>query len=332
MFNGVMFRKNLVTLGVVVTALATSGAIADETVSVSKLNKTLGKIVREVLQSHQATPNPLFKALEFKIDEKATILDNDDKFATRVNLKATASRARWSTDGDTTLGVDLAMSADRLKQEATLELAGNLDTDTVGLVRFAASELKSEWCKPSKPASELDAEYCTAMKSLEVAKNIDQVIKVITGLGDLAVKDGAARVKKAEQELAAAPDAQKKNYQKLLESAQKDLKAADTIASELRRGAVAGSANGTLRLSFRDVDAGIGELRDVEVYLDKNRFEAKLKFTMKDIKDIDSYFKMKPMVLDVLKKLEGDNKEEVEDAKRFLELYLNIAGSLIEGK
>lgn len=332
MHSGGMFRKSLWTLGVVF-ATTSFAARADEPVSVSKLNRALGRIVKEVLETHQASPNPLFKAIEFRIDEKATVLDDDDRFATKVRLKAVASRSRWSPKVETSLGADLGFTADRLKKEATLELAADLETDTLGLVRFAGGELVTDACRRQPQPTSFDVEYCNAVKKLAAAKNIDEVILVVAGLGESAVKEAAARLAKAEADLAAAPPAQQPNLEKRVAAAKEDLAMAKTVAAELKRGQAAGSANGTLRVSFRSYDAApYGELRDVEVYLDKNRFDAKLKFTMKDIRDIDSYFKMKPTVVDALKKLEAGSAEEMEDAKRFLEIYLNIAGSLIEGK
>lgn len=331
MQSGVMFGKSILTLGVAALALVAGNARAEESLNVSKLNKALGRIVREVLEAHQKEPNPLFKALEFKLDDKGTILDDEDKFAAKVRLKAVASRSRWSPRVETSLGADLGFSADRVKQEATLELAAALETDTLGLFRFAAGELVVDWCK--KPTKPIDAEYCAAMKKLTTVKKIDDVIATVVGLGETAVKEARANVGQAEKDLEGATPSTRPNLQKRLEIAKQDLEMATSITKELKRGALAGAATGTLRVAFRGYDAGsYGELKDVEIYLDKDRVDAKLKYTMREIRDIDSYFKMKPQVIDAMKKLEAGNAEEVEDAKRFLELYLNIAASLIEGK
>ena len=317
----------------VVTAGSARGNESDESINVPKLNKAMGRLVQEVLKAHQATPNALFRDLDFQLDERETILDDDDRFAARVRLKAVASRSRWSPNAETVLGADLGFSADRKKQRATLAIAGSLETDTLGLVRFAANELVADWCRPRDPEKDSDRAYCEAMKRLAGARTLDEVITTVVGLGYVAMADAKAAVTTAEKALADASPEHKATYEAQLKMAKADLTTTENVAAELKRGHEAGTATGTLRVAFREYDAGaFGELKDVELYLDAKRFDATLKYTMRDIRDIDDYFDMKPFVVEALKKLEAGNAEEVEEMKRFLELYLDIAASLVEGR
>jgi hypothetical protein len=326
-------RARVLALGMAALVGSTVGtANANDSINVGKLNKALGSIVREVLEVHQATPKALFRALEFKIEERGTILDEEDRFAAKARITAVAARSRWSPNRETALGADVAIVADRKKQEATLEVAGSLETDTLRLLRFAAGELVVDWCRPKEPARPTDRDYCETMKRLAAAPTLADVIGSVVGLGDIAIRDAKAAVITAEKALADAPESEKTRFQERVDAARKELAKTEAVAAELKRGQAAGAATSTLRLAFRDVDAGsYGEFRDVELFLDSGRVEAKLKYTMRDIRDIDDYFAMKPAVLLLLKKLETGSEEVAEDIKRLLEQYLDLAASLIQG-
>jgi hypothetical protein len=97
-------------LGLLAVALLFSvpSRAADDKVDVTKLNQVVQKLVGQVLLETQKGSNPLFKALEIKLDDKGTDLTSDNQVSIKLDASATVSRTIWAPNSDTSVELDIA--------------------------------------------------------------------------------------------------------------------------------------------------------------------------------------------------------------------------------
>src|SRR4051794_26450158 len=100
-----MFSVSKFSLALGLALAIAAQAEPAQKIHVPTLNALVGKMVKEVLVESQQGPNPLFSALELKLDEKGTDLNSEDRVQLKLDASAAVHRTRWNTPASISLSV-----------------------------------------------------------------------------------------------------------------------------------------------------------------------------------------------------------------------------------
>ncbi len=305
----------------------------DTKVSVGKINAVLTSILEEVMKANNGELGSFFTKASFKVDEAGTDFSSNDFIKAKISSRATATGAAWAGNQDTTLQLDVTFAADRKKQTASGTLGMKLDTDTLAMFRFAADKVTPSWCTPREGGPEQDPTgkaVCEQVKAIANAADITAVFASFGRISKLYVVDAQERVTAAEKDLANATGEDKTWLERRLKSAQDSLKFAVVLQTFLWQSYQKGKDTGAFSVKIFDLPIYAStEVPELELYLDKGKFEIDVRVIQKNIKDIDSYFAQKAKFEKDLLKLQNQDPETVKSAQSTIQFFLEITKEII---
>jgi len=325
--------RNLFLAAIAVVLVSSPLRAEDSKVNIGKINGVLASILSEVLKDNNNELGSFFTAASFVVDEAGTDLTSNDVIKAKVSSSATAAGAVWAPDVDTTLRLDLAMEANRLKRSASISLRADLESDTLAMFKFAAAKVAPDWCKPRAGAEDQDANakaVCEQVKAIASAPDLATVFGALTKVSELYVADAKEQVRTAQKDLAAAKGEDKVWLERRLKNAKENLMFAVLVHTAMLDAYAKGKDSEQFTLKLMDLSLFTStRVPEFELHLDKGKLDIGVRLNQNDIKDIDGYFARKGEIEKDLLKLQNQDPNTVKSAKSTIQFFLGITKEFI---
>jgi len=285
-----------------------------------------------VLVESQQGPNPLFSALELKLDEKGTDLNSEDRVQLKLDATAAVYRTRWNTPASISLSV--SGGADKVSQIANVGFAGTLKTDTVALAKFLAKTSEADYCSPRRPdpydkEGKYNAYACAELKKLQSVTHVRGVVETIANINRASIQYQREKLSQLDTLYKQAEPRKADSYKWQIKAAQSELENEERFDRELTRGLKQNTSELTFDLNVESLALeGWGELRDLTFKLDANSVSVSLKFVSTKIKDIEGYFSFKPLAEQYLLAIQNGDPKATQEVKELAKLYLGLVTNL----